>query len=118
MHRESDLSMEVRIAQHRYSSLLDSLHQVEMAEASTLSEIRVVEPAVVPLYPLTPGGAKNAVLGIILGLVLGLAVAFFVEYQDDTIRTVEDVRELRQIELMGLVPRFEAIIPRIRILTF
>ncbi len=108
MHTESGLNMELRTAQQRYSSLLDSLHQVEMAEASTLSEIRVVEPAVIPSSPVTPGGLKNAVLGMTLGLILGLALAFFVEYQDDTIRTIEDVRELRQIGLMGLVPRVES----------
>jgi succinoglycan biosynthesis transport protein ExoP len=108
MLREAGLSMEVKRAQHRYSSLLDSLHQVEMAEASTLSEIKVVEPAVIPSTPVTPGGAKNAFLGMTLGLILGIALAFFVEYQDDTIRTVEDARELRQIGLMGLVPRFES----------
>jgi succinoglycan biosynthesis transport protein ExoP len=106
MHRESGLSMDLRTAQQRYSSLLDSYHQVEMAEASTLSEIRVVEPAVSPSSPVAPGGAKNAVLGMSLGLILGLALALFVEYQDDTIRTVEDARELRQIGLMGLVPSF------------
>jgi capsular exopolysaccharide synthesis family protein len=107
IHKEEGFSMEVRVAQHRYSSLLDSLHQVEMAEASTLSEIRVVEPAVVSAYPVSPNRMKNGVLGIALGLALGLGLAFLIEYQDDTIRTAEDAKDLRQIALIGLVPMFK-----------
>ena len=107
VHKQAGLDMELNVAQHRYSSLLDSLHRVEMAEASTLSEIRVVEPAVKPLSPVSPNKALNGLLGIFMGLVFGLGLAFITEYQDDTIRTAEDVKELKSIALMGMVPMFK-----------
>jgi capsular exopolysaccharide synthesis family protein len=77
-----------------------------MAEASTLSEIRVVEPAVIPVNPVSLNKVKNALLGIVVGLVLGLVLTLLVELQDDTIRTIEDAKELRHIGLIGLVPAF------------
>lgn len=108
VHEQAGLDMELNVAQQRYSSLLDSLHRVEMAEASTLSEIRIVEPAVTPVSPLNPSKARNGMLGMAVGLVFGLALAFVAEYRDDTIRSAEDAKELGQITIMGMVPTFKA----------
>jgi tyrosine-protein kinase Etk/Wzc len=108
VHEKAGLDMELNVAQQSYSSLLDSLHRVEMAEASTLSEIKIVEPAVTPISPVNPSKAKNGFLGIAVGLAFGFALAFMAEYHDDTIRTVEDIKELGQIAMMGMVPMFKA----------
>jgi tyrosine-protein kinase Etk/Wzc len=108
VHEKAGLDMELNVAQQSYSSLLDSLHRVEMAEASTLSEIKIVEPAVTPISPVNPSKAKNGFLGIAVGLAFGFALAFMAEYHDDTIRTAEDVKELGQIAMMGMVPMFKA----------
>ncbi|UCD87483.1 MAG: polysaccharide biosynthesis tyrosine autokinase [Desulfobacterales bacterium] len=107
VYKQTGLDMELNVSQQRYSALLDSLHRVEMAEASTLSEIRVVEPAVRPIFPESPNKTKNGLLGVFVGLAFGLGLAFVAEYQDDRIRTTEDAKELRHIALMGLVPVFE-----------
>ncbi len=107
VYKQTGLDMELNVSQQRYSALLDSLHRVEMAEASTLSEIRIVEPAVRPIFPESPNKTKNGLLGVFVGLAFGLGLAFVAEYQDDRIRTTEDAKELRHIPLMGLVPVFE-----------
>jgi capsular exopolysaccharide synthesis family protein len=107
LHKQTGLDLELNVSQQRYSSLLDSLHRVEMAEASTLSEIRIVEPAVKPMFPESPNKTKNGLLGVFVGLAFGLGLAFIAEYQDDRIRTAADAKELRHISLMGMVPIFE-----------
>jgi capsular exopolysaccharide synthesis family protein len=106
VYKQTGLDMELNVSQQRYSALLDSLNRVEMAEASTLSEIRIVEPAVRPIFPESPNKTKNGLLGVFVGLAFGLGLAFVAEYQDDRIRTTEDAKELRHIPLMGLVPVF------------
>lgn len=105
--QQANLDMEIRVAQQAYSSLLDSLYQIGIAEASTLSEIRVVEPAVKPLFPASPNVALNSVLGLFLGLVFGLGLALVIESVDDTIRTGEDVKKLKFAALIGAVPKQE-----------
>jgi len=104
--RQANLDIELNASQQVYSTLLDYLSQVGIAEATTLSEIRMMEPAVRPLYPISPNKLVNGLLGIFLGLVFGVALTFIVDYVDDTIRTPEDVREFRPIALIGAVPQF------------
>jgi uncharacterized protein involved in exopolysaccharide biosynthesis len=112
-HKEASLDMELDVTQQAYSSLLDSLYQIGMAEATTLSEIRIVESAVKPFSPASPNKAVNSVLGLFVGFVFGLGLAFILEYLDDTIRSAEDVKEFMPIPLIGSVPNFEEKVPLI-----
>ena len=107
VYKQAGLDMELNVTQESYSSLLDSLYEIGMAEATTLSEIRIVEPAVRPFFPVSPNKALNGTLGLFAGLVLGFGLAFVMEYLDDTIRTAEDVKQFRSIALMGTVPKFK-----------
>jgi capsular exopolysaccharide synthesis family protein len=107
VYKQASLDMEVEVTQQTYSFLLDSMYQIGMAEATTLSEIRVVEPAVRPVSPISPNKVANGVLGVLLGLVFGTGLAFILEYLDDTIRTPEDVKEFEPLGLIGTVPGYE-----------
>lgn len=104
--KQANLDMELNASQQVYSSLLDYLSQVGVAEATTLSQIRMVEPAIRPLIPVSPNKLVNGLLGIFLGLVFGVALAFIVDYVDDAIRTPEDVKEFKPVALIGAVPQF------------
>jgi succinoglycan biosynthesis transport protein ExoP len=107
LKRES-LGMELNVTQGTYKSLLDSLYQMGMAEATTLSEIKIIERAVKPGSPESPNKTLNTSLGCFVGLVFGLAIAFLMEYAADTVRTTDDVKEFKPIALIGTVPGFDA----------
>ncbi len=104
---QAGLDMEVNVTQQAYSSLLDAMCQIGMAEVTALSQIRVIEPAVKPRLPVRPNKALNGALGVLVGLIFGLGLVIVLEYRDDSIRTAEDVRGLRPIAFMGAVPRFQ-----------
>jgi len=105
--RQESLGMELNVTQQNYKSLLDSLYQLRMGEATTLSEIRVIETAQVSLQPVSPNKTFNGILGAFVGLIMGLGLAFLVEYLDDTIRRSEDLNEFKPIGLIGTVPRMD-----------
>jgi len=50
---QANLDMELNVTQQVYGNLLDALYQVRIAEATTFSEIRVVDPALIPTEPVT-----------------------------------------------------------------
>lgn len=82
------------------------LYQIGLAQAMTLSDVKLVEPAEVPLK--TKIASPNLVLNIILGALgamFGLGLGFLVEHLDDTIKTSDDLTNLG-ITHLGSVPRF------------
>jgi len=108
VYRQETLGMELTVTQQIYRSLLDSLYEIRMGEASTLGEIRVVELAGVPLMPVSPNKTLNGILGIFLGLTFGVGLAFIMEYLDDRIRKPEDIKPFKPVGLIGMIPKFES----------
>jgi capsular exopolysaccharide synthesis family protein len=69
------------------------------------SNIRIVDPAVVPGGPIRPNRNRDITTGAMLGLFLAIGLAFLLEYLDNTIKTPEDVRvHLPGVPLLGVVP--------------
>lgn len=104
---QAGLDMDLKAVPKYYSSLLDSLHRLNVMEAGSFSAARIVEPAKTPLAPVFPNKTLNCILGMFLGLTGGLGLAFLKERSDDTIRSAEDVRMLSPALLVGTVPRLK-----------
>jgi len=106
--KKAILDRELNVARQKYGSLLDALFQIGMAEASTLAEIRVVEDAVRRAEPDRPNLFANGLLGVIVGSFFGFGLALLLEYIQDTVKTVIDMRAFQPIKMLGAVPRFGA----------
>ncbi len=104
---QSQLELKLSVSQEMFSSLLKYLYQVGIAEAMTLSDIRLVETAPVPDIeePKSPNKTLNGIIGSFLGLVFGFGLGFLVDYLDDTIRKPDEAKELG-LTLLGTVPKF------------
>jgi polysaccharide biosynthesis transport protein len=69
--------------------------------------VRVVEAALVPRGPNGPGLQRSLFLGTVLGLGLGLGLAFFLDYWETNIYTIDDLRRHVPLPYLGMVPRLE-----------
>ena len=47
----------------------------------------------------------NLALGALVGLVIGLGLAFFVEYLDTSVKTMEDVESLLGVPVLAIIPK-------------
>jgi tyrosine-protein kinase Etk/Wzc len=88
-----------------YTFLLQKLEEARIAKASTLSNIRVIDMAVVPQGAISPNIRLNLMLGLIAGLLLAVGIAFFLEFIDDSLKTVEEVERHINRPLYGIIPR-------------
>jgi capsular exopolysaccharide synthesis family protein len=101
----SKLELAISVNKEMYQNLLEYLTQVGIAESMTLSDVRIVEPAATPDKPNFPKKPLNYALGLFLGLFWGLAVAFFIEYIDNSIKSPEDIKHIKDLTLLGTIPK-------------
>ncbi len=69
--------------------------------------VRLVEAALVPRGSNGPGLSRSLFLGTLVGLGLGLGLAFFLDYWETNIYTIDDLRRHVPLPYLGMVPRLE-----------
>jgi succinoglycan biosynthesis transport protein ExoP len=70
---------------------------------TSVVEIEVVaEPGKDPVRPNKP---LNITLGLIFGLIVGIGLAFFIEYLDTSVKTIDDVERAFQAPVLGVIPQ-------------
>ncbi|MGH9390515.1 MAG: hypothetical protein ACRD1Z_12930, partial [Vicinamibacteria bacterium] len=69
--------------------------------------VRVVEAALVPRGSTGPGLRRSLFLGTLVGLGLALGLAFFLDYWETNIYTIDDLRRHVPLPYMGMVPRLD-----------
>jgi capsular exopolysaccharide synthesis family protein len=67
--------------------------------------VEIVDNAVPGLRPVRPNKPLNITLGIIIGLVVGVGLAFFIEYLDTSVKTIDDVERMLQCPVLGVIPQ-------------
>lgn len=67
--------------------------------------VEIVDRAQPGVKPVRPKKALNIGLGIIIGLVVGVGLAFFIEYLDTSVKTIDDVERTLQTPVLGVIPQ-------------
>ena len=89
-----------------YDGLLTKLKEAGISSALQSSNIRVVDPAMIPSYPSRPAKARNVALAFLVGLVGGVGLALLREYMDNTVKTPDDIETLARLPSLAVVPAF------------
>ena len=55
--------------------------------------------------PVKPNKTLNIVLGVIIGLIMGVGLAFFIEYLDTSVKTIDEVERAFQSPVLGVIPQ-------------
>jgi uncharacterized protein involved in exopolysaccharide biosynthesis len=100
----ADLDLKVKVAEEKYEVLAEGYEDARIKEASYISEVRVVSRAEAPVYPSKPIKWKFAAAGAGLGLVSALLLAFFLEFQDVRVRSVDDIRAQLDLPVLATIP--------------
>src|SRR3977135_2145236 len=98
MEREANSNRQV------YQSLLQRANELKVSSNSRQNNVRVVDQAEGPKGPMAPAGRRTWLLALGVGLVLAVAVAYGLDYMNDTIKTPEDVTRRLKLPFLGLVP--------------
>ena len=87
-----------------YDGLLQKLKEAGITAGLRSSNIRVVDPALIPTSPSRPQKARNILLAFLVGLVGGVGLAIFREYLDNTVKSPDDIEALSGLPSLAVVP--------------
>ncbi|MBK7999627.1 MAG: polysaccharide biosynthesis tyrosine autokinase [Verrucomicrobia bacterium] len=65
----------------------------------------MIDRAEPEMNPVKPRKMLNIALGVIVGLAMGIGVAFFIEYLDTSVKTIDDVERAMQAPVLGVIPQ-------------
>jgi succinoglycan biosynthesis transport protein ExoP len=82
---------------------LESEKADETIPKSALME--VINPALPGLVPVRPTKTLNIALGAFFGLLVGIGLAFFIEYLDTSVKTIDEVERVFQAPVLGVIPQ-------------
>jgi capsular exopolysaccharide synthesis family protein len=103
----SILQREAESERQVYNALLQQEKELRVVSNSRANNVQLMDEAEVPGGPYTPNHGRDWLMAIVLGLALGVALAYSVEYLDDTIKLPDDVTKRLKLPLLGLVPAVE-----------
>jgi polysaccharide biosynthesis transport protein len=106
MVQYSILKREAEANKALYDGLLTKLKEAGISAGLRSSNIRVVDPAMVPQYPARPAKTRNIALSILVGLVGGIGLALLREYMDNTVKSPDDIETLSRLPSLAVVPAF------------
>jgi succinoglycan biosynthesis transport protein ExoP len=89
-----------------YEGLMTKLKETAISASLRSSNIRVVDPAMIPSTPARPAKTRNVALAFLVGLVGGIGLALMREYLDNTVKTPDDVETLSHLPSLAVVPQF------------
>ena len=71
----------------------------------TARMVTIIGPAIPEQHPVKPNKPLNILLGVVFGLVVGIGLAFFIEYLDTSVKTIDDVERTLQAPVLGVIPQ-------------
>jgi succinoglycan biosynthesis transport protein ExoP len=89
-----------------YEGLTTKMKETAISAGLRSSNIRIVDPAMVPTSPARPAKTKNITLAFLVGLIGGIGLALLREYLDNTVKSPDDIETLARLPSLAVVPQF------------
>lgn len=106
------LQRNLETSQSLYDTLVSRVKESDIASSGASSNIRIVENAVAPLYPIGSKRTKVLVMAVLFGVLAGIAVAFFLEYVDQSLTKEEDVANYLGLPVLSLIPKADSLVKK------
>jgi capsular exopolysaccharide synthesis family protein len=102
------LLREQQLLEEVYTLLQTRLKEAEIREVEDLSDVRIIDAALVPERPVSPRPALNLLLALFVGLTLGVGAAVTRAVLDPRVRTREDAMLAGAgLPVLGMIPHLQ-----------
>ena len=87
-----------------YKSLDQRVSEVDISQVLRANNVQFIDTAIPGDVPVRPKLLVNLAMSIVFGVFGGCAMAFFMEYLDNTVKSREDIEHLVGVPMLGVVP--------------
>jgi succinoglycan biosynthesis transport protein ExoP len=98
------LKQEIETNKGLLDGLMQRSKENDVSMAGTPNNIHVVDYAVVPKGAIGPRRMQGVFLALAVALAFGIALALFLEYLDDTIKTTADIESGLRLPSLAIIP--------------
>lgn len=105
--QEARLRRDVTVAENLYTTIQQRYEEARLAEASSIPDVRVLDPAIAPQRPVRNWGPRFIMLGLAVGLGLSLVGAILLDRLDRRVQYAKQVTADLGLPLLSIVPHFE-----------
>lgn len=102
-----ELQRKARQSEAIYNMVLSRMKGTELLGKDKTNNMRVVDPAAVPVKFVKPRIVLTLFLGVFGGVAVALGLVFFVNYLDDSIKSQDDVETYLRLPFLGYVPNIK-----------
>jgi capsular exopolysaccharide synthesis family protein len=96
-----EINRQQTIKQALYSFLLQKREEASLELAGTVSNSRVIDPAISTDFPISPNKQLLYLMAILIGLSIPFAIIYVKELLNDKVRNIEDVQDLTNVPILG-----------------
>ncbi|MFK5976105.1 MAG: polysaccharide biosynthesis tyrosine autokinase [Sulfurovum sp.] len=90
-----------------YSYLLEKQASVAISKASTVSNNRILDKALLPSSAISPKRQVIVITGFILGLIFAIGFSLLRAFLDDRIKYEHDITKNTDIPILGIIPHIQ-----------
>jgi polysaccharide biosynthesis transport protein len=99
------LQREASSTQQMFDNLLQRVKEADVAGELETSDARLLDAAIVPMWPILPRERLNLVVSVLVGFVLAIGLVLALEYLKPSLKTAEDIGHALGLPVLGITPR-------------
>jgi polysaccharide chain length determinant protein (PEP-CTERM system associated) len=103
------LQRDRNVYQQIYDQLLQKLENAKVSKELEFADkgerFKIIDYAMIPLFPVKPDRVKMIFLGILLGIVSGIGTALGLEYLDHSFKDEDSIESSIQLPVLAAIPR-------------
>ncbi len=100
-----ELKRKLELKSEAYNYLLERRQELKISEAEEIAPWRILNAPFLPSKPVSPIINQCLIQALIAGGFLGVATAFILQQLDQSVKKVEEIKQITKLPLLGVIPK-------------